>query len=88
MFCRHISRLLYNVTTEISPYYFCFVNILSGAADQRDLLLSQPAPPSEVELQPVGAGPQVQGGCPQYAKVFVLANGRISHFLPDSVSCL
>lgn len=51
--------------SEISWCYFCFVHVLSGASDQRDLLLSEPAAPSAVELQPVGAGPQVQGGCPQ-----------------------
>lgn len=93
-YLKYFSSLLYNVKisfrNKLLLFFFLLLFVLfflSGASDQRDLLLSQPAPPSAVELQPVGAGPQVQGGRPQCAQVFVCTDDRISHFLLMAREC-
>lgn len=51
-------------------YLYFLLHVLSGASDQRDLLLSQLEKPPAMELRRAAAGPQVQGGDPQSGKVF------------------
>lgn len=51
--------------------------LFSGASDQRDFLLSQPARPSAVELRAAGGGAPLQSEYLQFAKVF----GRTSHWM-------
>lgn len=51
--------------------------LFSGASDQRDLPLSQPARPSAVELRAAGGGAPLQSEYLQFAKVF----GRTPHWM-------